>query len=249
MGLPGSEDMKNLIKALGWRLFGKDWDVEQEARQLVMDMTEGAINPDIFLHGLSRYGFGVPAAMALMGVPFPTVDMSKSIGLGRLLPIDPNTALGLPASKDPRKAALDSITQAAGYAFQVNQNFYNALTDTQLSWTDSQRYTKALPRALAGLSKSYQALSGDDPAIRNRQGAAVIRFDTSDSVQLMEALSLAAGFQPQRLTRKWDVIMAQREAQDFWKLKREGLLRQAWQARSSDDAENYERAISAIRRV
>jgi hypothetical protein len=247
MGLPGADDMKNLIKAIGWRLFGKDWDVEQEARKMVIDLTEGKINPDMLLHGLSRYGFGAPAALGLMGIPAPTVDMSRSIGLGRLLPIDPNTLLGQGASKDPRKAALDSITQVAGYAFQVNQNFYNALTDTQLSWDDAQRWTKAMPRALAGLSRSYQALSGPDPAIRTRTGAAVIRFDTSDSVQLMEALSMAAGFQPQRLTQKWDVIMAQREAQDFWQLKRDGLLRQAWQARSSDDKENYTRAIQAIR--
>jgi hypothetical protein len=247
MGLPGADDMKSLIKMLGWRLFGKDWDVEQEARQLVTDITEGAINPDILLHGLSRYGFGAPAVLGMMGIPFPTVDMSRSVGLGRILPVDPNTLLGQGASKDPQKALLDSVTQAAGYAFQVSGNFYNALTDTQLSWDDSQRYTKAMPRALAGLTKSWQALSGDDPAIRTRTGAAVIRFDTSDSVQIMEALSLAAGFQPQRLTRKWDLVMAQREAQDFWQLKREGLLRQAWQARNSDDAENYERAISAIR--
>jgi hypothetical protein len=247
MGLPGADDMKNIIKAVGWRLFGKDWDPEQEARKLIIDMTSGKINPDLLLHGSSRYGFGMQALMGLMGVPFPTVDLSKSIGLGRLLPADPNTLLGQGASKDPKKALLDSVTQVAGYAFQTNANFYNALTDTQLAWNDAQRWTKAMPRALAGLSKSYQALRGEDPAIRTRTGSAVIKFDTSDSVQLMEALSMAAGFQPQRLTQKWDVIMAQREALEFWQLKREGLLRQAWQGRNSDDKENYTRAIQAIR--
>lgn len=244
MGLPGADDLKGLIKALGWRIFGKDWDVEQEARNLVLDITKGKVSPDLLLHGASRYGFGLPAVMALAGVPFPSMDASRSIGLGRLLPVDPNVPFGQAASKDPGKAALDTVTQLAGYAFQVNSNFYNALVDTQLQADDVQRWTKVMPRALAGLSRSYQALSQGE--IRTRTGAAVIKFDTSDSAQMMEALAMAGGFQPTRLSAKWDLIMAQREAIQFWDLKREGLLRELWQARETGDQENYKRVIGAV---
>lgn len=246
MGLPGAEDLKGLIKALGWRLFGKDWDVEDEARRLVKEVIGGRNTADLLLHGGSRYGFGIPAVMGLMGVPFPTMDMSKSLGLGRILPVDLNTMAGQAASKDPKGAALDTVTQALGYGFQVNANFYGAIVDTQMGWGDAQRWTKAMPRALAGLSRAWQATSGDDPAIRTRTGSAVIRFDTTDTTQMMEALGMAAGFNPLRLSQKWDQIMATREATVFWDLKRQGLLRQLWQARQSDDKENYMRVVSAI---
>jgi hypothetical protein len=247
MGLPGADDLQSIIKGIGWRLFGKDWDPEQEARNLIINVTNGKINPDLLLHGASRYGFGAQAVMALAGVPAPTLDLSRSIGLGRISPVDVNTLIGQGASKDPSKAAMDSITQLAGYAFQTNANFYNALTDTQLSWDDAQRWTKAMPRALSGLSRTYQALRGPDPAIRTRTGSAVVRFDPSDTVQMMEALSMSAGFQPLRLTQKWDLIMAQREQEQFWDLKRQALLRQATQAKANDDEENFQRSLAAIR--
>lgn len=248
MGLPGGEDMKELIKALGWRLFGRDWDIEQEARKLIHDLSEGRVSPDLLLHGTSRYGFGASAAMALAGVPFPTVDLSRSIGIGRLLPVDPNTLFGQGASKDPKRALMDSIAQLGGYAFQVNSNFYNAITDSRLSWDDSQRWIKAMPRALAGISRANQAAPWqDDPAIRTRTGVPVVRFDPTDSVQMMETLGLAMGFSPERLNAKWDLIMAQRETVEFWNLKREGLLRQLWQSRQTQDNENYARAIQAVR--
>lgn len=247
MGLPGADDLQSIIKGIGWRLFGKDWDPEQEARNLIINVTNGSINPDLLLHGSSRYGFGMHAIMGLMGVPFPTLDLSRSIGLGRLLPVDVNTLIGQGATKDPKGAAMDAVTQLGGYAFQTNANFYNALLDSQLSWDDAQRWTKAMPRALSGLSRTYQALRGPDPAIRTRTGAAVIRFDTSDTPQMMEALSMSAGFQPLRLTQKWDVIMAQRDQEQFWDLKRQALLRQATQAKSNDDEDNFQRVMAAIR--
>lgn len=49
---------------------------------------------------------------------------------------------------------------------------------------------------------------------------------------------MGAGFQPLRLTAQWDRIMAEREAIEYWDLRRNGLLRQYWTAsQASDPAE------------
>ena len=43
---------------------------------------------DIALHGISRVGFGIPAVMDMVGIPVAETDMSRSVGLGQILPVD-----------------------------------------------------------------------------------------------------------------------------------------------------------------
>ena len=69
MGLPGSEDLLAISKYLGQKAFGNDFDPERELRKWVVDLTEGTIPPDLILLGSGRYGFGMPAAMDMMGLP------------------------------------------------------------------------------------------------------------------------------------------------------------------------------------
>jgi hypothetical protein len=245
MGLPGADDMKGIIKALAWQLFGKDFDVEREARGLVHAITSGKVSPDLLLHGAGRYGFGLPQVMAMLGVPAPSLDVSRSVGLGRLLPVDLGE-LGVGASKDPQAAGFKLTQQALGYMFQVNANIYNTLLDTQLSWTDAQRWTKALPRAAQGVSKAWQAAAHGE--VQTRTGARVIKVDLTDAAQLGEVVGMALGFQPTRLTAKWDLVRAQREVEMYWDIRRQILLRQLWQARQTGDKESYKRELGAIRK-
>src|SRR5258708_16028058 len=43
MGLPGMEDMNGIIRALAYHLFGKDFDLQDEVRQFVIDVLHGAV--------------------------------------------------------------------------------------------------------------------------------------------------------------------------------------------------------------
>ena len=67
-GLPGYDDLKEIIRALGWVIGKKDWNIERELREWITHhFDEKKIPPDLILHGLSRYGFGIPALLDAMG--------------------------------------------------------------------------------------------------------------------------------------------------------------------------------------
>ena len=122
MGAPFTEDIKGIVRLIGAGL-GKDWDLEKEMKKILMgllgdDEAEDAEWADLILHGMSRVGFGAPAALQHLGVPGPKVgndvrsgqvDMSKSISLGRGIPVDLNQ---LATASNTEKAALRSVAQA-----------------------------------------------------------------------------------------------------------------------------------------
>lgn len=244
MGVPGAEDLRGMLKAVAYRLFGKSFDLEDEARKFAVDVLGGKIKPDLLLHGISRYGMGIPWMADMVGVPLPYLDRSKAIGLGHILPIDMGTLFG--PERDQARAIADNTQRASGAAFGVGFNMYKALTDGALEWNDFKRWEKALPRTLASISKSWRAY--DEGHERNRLGNSVVRFDVNDPRELMEVLAMAMGYQPLRLSATWDRIIAEREAVMFWDLRRQGLMRQAYQAARSGDREQVKSVQEAIRK-
>ena len=246
MGVPGAEDLRGILKAIAWKIFGADYDLEDEARKLVIDVTSGKVRPDLVLHGISRIGFGIPAAMSMVGVPLPQIDMSKSIGLGQISPVDFGQLGGPAGTANSEKVIAQQTQRASGAAFGVPFAIYKALTDGQLAWNDFKRWQSAMPRELGALTKSYRAFSEGQE--RNRAGNAVVRFDVSDPQQMMEVLGMAAGFNSTRLSAQWDLIVAQREAIQYWDLRKQGLMRQAWAARKSGDKESWGQVLGAIRK-
>lgn len=246
MGVPGAEDLRGLIKAIAWQIFGKDFDLEDEARKLVLELLGDKVPPDLILHGAARRGFGLPAVMEGVGVPWPTFDRSRAIGLGSILPLDLGATLGPSGARDQPRAMAEGLQKASGAAFGVWFNMYKALTDAQMDWDDSYRWMKAMPRAAASANKGWKAWK--DGEIRNRAGNAVQTFDVHDPVQMAEAIGMGLGYQPFRLSRQWDRIIAEREAVAFWDIRREMLLRQLWHARQSGDKDDYQSVIGAIRK-
>jgi len=244
MGLPGMEDLKGIIKLIGKRVFGAQWDLDDEIRKFLIEHVGGEVAPDLVLHGLSRFGMGVPTVMDWVGLPAPTVDMSRSIGMGRVLPIDLNAAFG--GGMRPERNMLDTVQRGSGASFSIAFNIWKAINDSQTDLDSLARVQKALPRFAQGIARSYQAFN--EGAILNRQGNPVIRFDPQDTRQMMEILAMAGGYQPLRLTAKWDRVMAEKEAIEFWDLRRNGLLRQFWSATQSGSADDRDRVRESIRR-
>lgn len=244
MGLPGMEDLKGVIKLIGKRVFGAQWDIDDEIRKFLIEHVGGEVAPDLVLHGLSRFGMGVPTVMDWIGLPAPTVDMSRSIGMGRVLPIDLNAAFG--GGMKPERNMLDTVQRGSGASFSIAFNIWKAINDSQTDLDSLARVQKALPRFAQGIARSYQAFN--EGAILNRQGNPVIRFDPQDTRQMMEILAMAGGYQPLRLTAKWDRVMAEKEAIEYWDLRRNGLLRQFWSATQSGSADDRDRVLESIRR-
>jgi hypothetical protein len=67
MGLPGMEDFQSLLKAAAKLIYGKDFNLEHEARKYVLQFAGGHIDPDMFVHGMARRGMGIPALLDLLG--------------------------------------------------------------------------------------------------------------------------------------------------------------------------------------
>jgi hypothetical protein len=243
-GLMGFENVNSLMKTLAYRLFGKDFDLEDEARGFAHDVLHDAISPDILMHGLSAKGFGIPAVMHSMGANWmPTLDMSKSVGFGDIIGFDPFRPLG--PTKNPKEEELRQGTRAVGAAFGLPLSIYDFATSNQ-NFTDLKKYEAIAPRFLGNLSHAFRwATEGKEV---NASGNAVVRFNVSDTEQMMEILARAAGFQPRRLTEEWARIAATTDASNFWDLRRQGLMRQFAETIRTKDPDNKQRVIEAIRK-
>lgn len=243
MGLPGAEDLASIARFISRNLFGSDFDVERELRELVVAMTDGELPPDLILHGTSRVGFGLHHAFDAVGVPFPKFDFSANISMGQIVP--GVAELGRPGLEFEERFANVS-TDVAGAAFGVGINLLKVLSDDALPITDAKRYERALPRALRNAVRGVRfAKEGRE---RARDGATVVEFDASDPNDLAETVGQALGFTPTKLSRKWDQQTMQREVIGFWTIQRGMLFRQYDHAKVVGDKEAERDAIAAIRR-
>ena len=248
MGLPGTEDVNGLLKALAWKLFGKDFDLEDEARKFAVDVLHGTIGPDTLLHGMSVHGFGIPQVMNAIGAQvglekwFPTLDRHGSIGMGNILPIEPGKLFG--PTKDVKTQELGQLQRASGAGFSNVFALYNFL-NSQDSLRDLKRWEQIMPRAMSNLSHGFRYLSEGQE--RSKSGAAIVKFDPHDTEQMAEILARTMGYQPRRLTAAWEKIGAATEAATYWDLRRGILFRQYAEALRSKDADAKERVLAAIR--
>lgn len=234
MGLPGAEDLEAALKAIAWQFFGKDFDLEKEARKFVLDLIgqdeKGKELTDTIMHGLARRGFGIPHLMDLLGgtvgydVPMPTFDRSRSVSMGLMLPVDLGKLFGPQGRGGVEQAISSEAQRASGAAFGFGFNMYKFLTDTQLSWQDPKWWERVMPRAAAGVSKSYRAMT--EGGERTRTGAFNVRYDMNDPEQMFEAIGMALGYTPLRQSLAWDRAIAGMDAVKGWDIKREGLMRQ-----------------------
>lgn len=248
MGLPGMEDVNGILKSLAWRLFGKDFDLEDEGRKFAVDVLNGTISPDILLHGTSVKGFGIPHVMngigAQAGLPkwFPTLDRHGSIGMGNILPFEPGKLFG--PTKDVKGNELAQIQRASGAGFSNIFAMYNFLTSQQ-SLSDLKRWEGIMPRAASNVSHAFRYFT--EGVERNKAGNSVVRFDPSDTEQMAEILARAAGYQPRRLIGAYEAIQAKQEAATYWDLRKGLLLRQFGAAIKGGDPAEKASVVQAVK--
>ncbi len=244
MGLPFAEDINAVVRFAARKLLGKDFDIERATREFVVDiMGEDSISPDLILHGISRVGFGIPAAADILGIPFPKFDLSASVGLGRIIP--GVQELGPPSRNFDAMFSRIS-TDVAGASFGIGINVLKFLSDDELPFGDHKRWERAIPRAMKSLVRANRFL--EEGRERTRTGATVLEFDANDPDQLAEIIGQALGFTPTRLSRKWDRQRMEQEAKAFWEIRRGMLLSQMNHAQTVGDRGAIADVIAAIKR-
>lgn len=271
MGIPGAEDAEDFARVLAWKFLGKDFDLEQEARKLILDLSGDGIPPDLILHGMSRRGMGIPAVMDLLSagmgkmsleqvkdrflkgsasgvkpaIPYPITDRSRAIAMGQIFPVPLSPLLG-PPKMDSARAMAESTQRAAGAAFGIGFNMFKFATDYKLETNDPKRWERAMPRSMAAVSKAYRAFNEERE--RNRSGATVVPYNRNDTEHMAEVVGMALGYRPLRESAKWDATMAVAEAQYFMKIQRGTLLQQFHTAKRGKDKTEVDNVIAAIKK-
>jgi hypothetical protein len=261
MGLPGAEDLEDLVNIVGKHFFGKDFNVQKMLRKELVEMVGD--KADVVLHGLARRGWGIPAIVDLIGeapgrglgsghaqnVPLPVLDRSKAGGMGHLLPINIGKLLD---PTDIDKAIAKEIQNASGAAFGVGFNLLRLMMELQQTSgkADPRSWERAMPRALASAHSSYRAYR--DERVHSKGGPngapTVVNYDPRDTEQLMEVIARAAGYMPLRESARWDLIIAQAEVTKKFEMEQKLILEQRYEAHMGGREEEIERSIEAVQR-
>jgi hypothetical protein len=258
MGLPGAEDISGLIKGIAYRVFGKDFDIDDITRKFAIDILDGKVDPDIMLHGLSRHGFGIPQIMDMMGLnmglrsAYPTepgklwrgFDRSASIGMGRVAPFDIGQLLG--PNKDMNLPQVEAMQQALGAGFGYTFALYKALFASRYDLSDFKRWEQLMPRFLSNASHAYRYYSEGQE--RTTRGNPILRFDPTEPMHMVEIIGKAMGYNPARITEQYDNMRADAEAKAYWTSTQQSLLNQFWHTVQTKDEVAREKVVGAIKR-
>lgn len=241
MGMPGAEDAEKLARWLARRM-GFEINPQLFVRRMLVEYAGGTA-PDILLHGASRVGFGIPAALNGLGVPAGSADLSGSLSMGRLIP---GLSAGLNNDASNFAELLGDVTrEVAGPVLGVPFALYQSVVDHSLPADDPKRWERAMPRALRDVTRSSRYLA--EQRERDTRGATVAQFDPNDISDQMDALAVGLGFQPTQVTRQWDAIEAQREVQMYWKGQRKLLMDSFARASRLKDVEGIQDSRTAIK--
>jgi len=234
-GFPGSDDLNELLKFIGKKLFGLDWDVQQHARKYARELTRGTVmdevGPDLLLHGISRYGFGL--GLLPEGWALGKFDASANGSLGKLIPGAYEALHAANTKAKPDQFVSDTMQRMSGAGFGFIFNF--------LQWgmenpgtTDSHKWESMLPRSARSAAKAWRLYS--DEAETTRQGAKIVKFDVQDPEDLAAIGFQALGFSATKNTAKWEQLREQKDQLQLYTAERAQLYAQMDRAIRSKDA-------------
>lgn len=228
MGLPGAEDIDDLIEALS-SLVGERVRPSEELRKLLKEVMD---DPDLVLHGL---GYGLGDLMALLsGMPGP--DLSGHFSLGRVVP-------GLRGvvqitRGDVERGLGTAVEDISGAGFAVMWKLLNVAFNPHPEFL--KNVEQVVPTALRNLMMAVRWLASGKEV--DSTGAAIVRFDPADRASLFLT---ALGFKPAKYTKALETRRLTEEAVQFWQKRRQILLRSYFWA---ELPEERRRVVEEIRR-
>lgn len=246
-GLPFAEDLIELLSAALTNLRGRfgiknpKVDLEEELRTFVGEL--GA-NPDIVMNGISRYSFGIAFLSHLAGAPFPALDLSSSIQLGRVLPGAEAIARGSMGVEDSKEVVLRLMTETAGPAAVTGTNMTRAVFEDDVNST--KKLKVLLPAVFKNVVLAYEYMMRG--AYVNSRGERLVDFDWTKPHHVAEILGQMMGATPTRVSTRFDRDSAFREMEKYY-LVRRGLILGAYAtAVGGRDREAISDARTAIKR-
>ena len=240
-GLPGAEDFMDLFDFLNKKInkatgaADRGINVRADLREMFQQL---GMNPDLMMHGSSRYMFGAPQVADLVGIPLPNVDMSGSLSMGRIIP-------GVEPVLGREGRAGDTLSRAGeevgGAVLAMPINMMRAIIDDNPNTL--KRFERAMPSFAKNLSKAYRyATEGD----RLHDGSQLVEFDLNDSKHQIEIWAQAMGFAPTRAQIAKEKYYITKEIAEYYELRRRSLLKAYDYARQADDTKMEQKVLQEI---
>lgn len=251
MGLPGAEDLDALVHYLAVKVFGKDFNLKKASRQFVRDHTEGTIfdktGPDLFLHGISRYGFGLSLLGEHMG--WPQFDVSANGSMGNIIPGFADLMNGLAnAGADPdayKNTATKVLQDVAGPGLGVFFPWMQYMASTPYSG-DQAQWQKVLPRSLRAMVDAYRTAQAGGLTAPN--GAVTQKLDWSDPGDRATIIAQALGMRPRVANESYEAYEIQNNTTQFYASKKLELAADLTRALRLKDTQAANNVVAGIKK-
>lgn len=246
-GLPLADDLLKLLSAALTGVRGRfgiknpKVDLEEELREFSEDL---GMNPDLMMNGIARYSFGLTFLSHLAGAPFPAMDLSSSLQLGRVLPGAEAIARGAMGVEDSKEVVLRLMTEIAGPAAVTGTNMGRAVFENS---QDSTRKLKVLfPAVVKNMVRTYEYMMRG--AYVNARGNKLVDIDYTKPHHAAEILGQLMGATPTRVTTRFDRDAAFNESRKYYLVRRDLIIGAYALAVGSQDREAIADAKAAMRR-
>lgn len=245
MGLPGADDLEELVKA-ALRMAGIDFNPEKEAREFIRNLTKGTfldqVGPDLLLHGVSRFSFGL--GLIQEGYGLPQFDASANGSLGNIVPGLAEMARGAGNMSSWKEVTGDIVRDTAGAGFGQLFPLLQFLGSDPLSG-DMKKWERVMPRFAKGVSKAYRYYSEERE--RTNQGGTLVKFDPRDPEDLATIVTQALGATPTKVSTKWDMLRMSQDQTKWYQGRKLSLLSQLDEAVRVDDSDGVKEVIARIK--
>jgi hypothetical protein len=229
-GLPGAEDILNILDPICRRLFGKS--ARQFWRENIKEFSEFMgldVNPSLVTHGVMH---DVP-------LPGANVDVSRSVGFGKLVPGSDLYREGA----TPMETAANMIFSLMGPAGGIASWGFQSLP-----MFSDRSFEESMKRAPGALGAASTALSWAMHGAKDAKGASLLMDEQGNPIDPSagQILWRGAGFQIAEIAAKREKQFEQLEAKEFWGERRARLLKDWATAIIEDDREAIADANAAI---
>lgn len=209
-GMPGAEDIEDIIEAVWTKLAKEDINVRSMMREI---LDKNNLPGDFLMDGAGKYGLGLPALLRSLGAPVADVDLSGSLSYGRVIPFGlPETAKNMVTTGFSVSGSVSqSMEKTTGALGNLLFSFFRAMeTDSEADWW--RRVEMVMPKGIPQgfLTAVRWELEGKETTAK--RGNKIIDFDVSNPEHFSEMLEKSLGFQPTRLSEEREI--------QRWKMER-----------------------------
>jgi hypothetical protein len=229
-GLPGAEDILNLLDPICRRLFGKS--ARQYLRENIKEFGEFMgldVNPSLVTHGV----------MHDLPLPGANVNISRSMGFGKLVPGTDMFQEGATAIETAAHAMFSLMGPMGGIASWGVQS---------LPIFSDRSFEESMKRAPGMLGAASNAISWMMHGAKDARGASLLTDEKGNPIDPSagQIFWRGMGFQISEIAERREKQFAQLEAKRFWGERRARLLKDWTTAMIENDREAVADANAAI---